>query len=141
MTMDEVMGKMNLPNPETDSRRMRGPAEFDELEYENVTAENGRRADIKFFFAGNALVAFCTDYQDGTDYEAVKADLVGLYGAAVPFSAEKLGNARFLIDDDGELDDCREMIEAEGLLIVLERDDDGDVDVTCLDTTAPYINN
>ena len=88
-------------------------------------------------FAVNALVAFCTDYQDGTDYEAVKADLVGLYGAAVPFSAEKLGNARFVIDDDGELDDCREMIEAEGLLIVLERDDDGDVDVTCLDTTAP----
>ena len=46
-----------------------------------------------------------------------------------------------MIDDDGELNDCKEMIEAEGLLIVLERGDDGDVDVTLLDTTVAYINN
>ena len=43
------------------------------------------------------------------------------------------------IDDDGDLKDCKEMIVGNGVTIVLEQDDDGDVDVTFLDPIAAYI--
>ncbi len=81
------------------------------------------------------------DMADGTSYEAVKEELVGMYGEALPFDAAKLGNARYVIDDDGDLKDCREMFELEAMTIVLCRDDDGDVEVFLLDPTAAYINN
>ena len=45
------------------------------------------------------------------------------------------------IDDDGDVKDCLEMVEAQGLIIVLEQDDDGDVNLTLLDPAASYITN
>ncbi len=141
MDMDQVMELAALPNPEIESQKMRGPTEFYELEYDKVTDAEGLTAELKFFFVGNGLVAFHADCVDGTGYDAVRENLVRVYGEAVPFDAAKIGNARFVIDDDGELEDCREMIEADGLTIVLEQDRDGDVDVTFLDMTAAYINN
>jgi hypothetical protein len=77
---------------------------------------------------------------DGTDYEKVKATLVKDASEAVAFDAAKIGNGKFAIDDDGDLKDCKEMIEREGLTIILEQDKDGDVDVTFLDPAAAYIN-
>ena len=74
-------------------------------------------------------------------YEAIKETLVNSYGDAVPFDDANIGNARYVIDDDGDLKDCKEMIVREDLVIVLEQDHDGDVDVTILDPTAAYINN
>ena len=59
----------------------------------------------------------------------------------LPFDAAKIGNGKYAVDDAGDLKDCREMIEAEGVTVVLEQDHDGDVDVTFLDLTAAYINN
>ncbi len=140
MDMDQVMELVNLPNPEIEREKTRGTTEFYELEYENVTGENGFTADLKFLFVGNSLVAIRFDMEDGTSYEDVKADLVRVYGEAIPFDAAKIGNGKFAIDDDGDLKDCTEMIEAEGVTIVLEKDRDGDVDVTILDPTAAYIN-
>ena len=140
MDMQQVMDLVNLPNPEIDRERTRGGIEFFELEYENVLSADGFKADLKFIFVGNGLVAIHVDMADGTNYSLVKAVLEG-YGKAVPFDAEKIGNARYVIDDDGDLKDCREMIEAEGMTFVLEQDRDGDVDVTLLDPTAAYINN
>ena len=78
---------------------------------------------------------------DGSSYENVRVALVSTYGEAVPFDAAKIGSGRYAIDDDGDLKDCREMIEAGNLIIVLERDHDGDVDVTFLDMAAAYINS
>ncbi len=86
-------------------------------------------------------MAFRCDMADGTGYENVRERLVQSYGEAAAFDAARLGNGRFAIDDDGDLKDCVEMIEAEGVTIVLEKDRDGDVDVTFLDLTAAYINN
>ena len=140
MDMDQVMELAALPNPEIENHKMRGPTEFYELEYDKVTDAIGLTAEFKFFFVGNGLVAIHADCIDGTDYSSVRETLAGTFGEAVPFDAAKIGNARFVIDDDGDLKDCKEMIEADGLTIVLEQDHEGDVDVTFLDMTAAYIN-
>lgn len=144
MDMDQVMEllkELNLTNPEIGKEKTRGPVEFWELEYENVATGDGYVADIKYLFVGNCLVAVHFDIADGTPYEKVKAQIVEAYGEAVPFNAAEIGNAKYAIDDDGNLKDCREMVKADGLTFVLEEDDDGDVEVTILDPTAAYINN
>ena len=141
MDMDQVMQLMNLPNPEIDRERTRGSVEFWELEYENVNGGDGIDADLKFSFVGNSLVAIHYDLDEGTSYESIKDILVKTYGEAVPFDAAKIGNARYVIDDDGDLKDCKEMIVRDDVIVVLEQDHDGDMDVTILDPTAAYINN
>ena len=141
MDMDQVMQLVNLPNPEIDNERTRGPVDFAELEYEKVRTDDGSICDIKYLFVGNSLVAKRLDMEDGASYETIKAQLEELYGKAVAFDAAKVGNGKYAIDDDGDLKDCKEMIEAEGFTVVLERDREGDVDVTILDMTAAYINN
>ena len=141
MDMEQVMELVNLPNPEIDREKTRGKTEFYELEYENYTDPQGVTADLKYLFVGNSLVAVHYDMAKGTSYESVKAQLTAAFGEAVPFDAAKIGNGIYAIDDDGDVKDCREMIEAQGLTIVLEQDDDGDVDVTWLDPAAAYINN
>lgn len=141
MDMEQVMELINLPNPEIEKEHTRGTTEFWELEYEDVHGEDGYNADIKFSFVGNSLVAIHLDMEDGSNYENIKAELVSAFGEAVPFDAAKIGNARFVIDDDGELKDCKEMIEGKGVTIVLEQDRDGDIDVTFFDPAAAFINN
>ena len=141
MDMDQVMELLNLPNPEIEREKTRGKTEFYELEYENVTDAAGFTADVKYLFVGNSLVAFRFDMADGTSYEKIKGLFTEVYGEAVPFDAAKIGNGKYAIDDDGDLRNCREMIEAEGLTIVLEQERDGDMDVTFLDPTAAYINH
>ena len=141
MDMNQVKELVNLPNPEVDTDKTRGSVTFDELEYENVKTGEGFTGDVKYLFVDNRLVAMHFDMKDGTSYDAVKAQAVELYGEAIPFDAAKIGNAKYAIDDDGDLKDCKEMIEAEGFTIVLEQDHDGDVDITILDPAAAYINN
>ena len=140
--VQELLSKLeNMPKPEIDKERTRGTVEFWELEYEDVKGDDGLTADLKFLFVGNGLVAIHYDMAEGTDYNAVKDQLVQTFGEATPFDAAKIGNGKFAIDDDGDLKDCVEMIEAEGVTIVLEKDHEGDMDVTFLDPTAAYINN
>ena len=139
MNLDQVMEKFARPNPEIDHEATRGPVSFTELEYEHIS-DASFACDLNFKFVDNALVAVHYDMADGTSYESVKASLERTYGAAVPFNAEKIGNAKYAIDDDGDLKDCKEMIETAGLTIVIEQDRDGDMDVTYLDPTAAYIN-
>ena len=144
MDMDQVMQQVeSLITPvkkEIEGPKMRGTTEFYELEYEDVTDAFGFTADIKYLFVGNGLVAVHLDMADGTDYAKVKSDLTADGSEAVPFDAAKIGNGKFAIDDDGDLKDCKEMIEREGLTIILEQDKDGDVDVTFLNPAAAYIN-
>ena len=141
MDMDQVMQLVNLPNPKIEKEKTRGTVEFYELEYENIQTGEGFACDAKYLFVGNSLVAMRIDMADGTSYEALRALLTEMYGEAVPFDAEKIGNGKYAIDDDGDLKDCKEMIEAQGFIVVLEQDNDGDVDITILDPTAAYINN
>ena len=144
MDMEQVMELLskleNMPNPEIDREKTRGTVEFWELEYEHVSSPEGLTCDVKYSFVGNGLVAIHYDFSEGTSYEEIKNQL-SVYGEAVPFDAAKIGNARFVIDDDGDLKDCKEMIEVAGATFVLEQDREGDVDVTILDPTAAYINN
>ncbi len=141
MDMDQVMQLVNLPNPEIEREKTRGSVEFWELEYENVIGGDGINGDIKFSFVGNSLVAIHCDLEEGTSYETIRQILTDTFGDAVPFDAARIRNGRYVIDDDGDLKNCREMIAREDLIVVLERDHDGDVDVTILDPTAAYINN
>ena len=141
MDMNQVMQLLKLPNPEMEKEYNRGVPDYSELEYENVTGDDGHTADIRFSFAGGSLVAIHLDMADGTPYEDIKADLSRVYGAAVPFNAAKIGNARYVIDDDGDLKNCKEMIEADGVTIVLEQERDGDIDVTFFDPAAAYLSN
>lgn len=144
MDMDQVMQQveslLTTTKKEIEGPKMRGTTEFYELEYEDVVDADGFTADIKYLFVGNGLVAVHLDMADGTDYEKVKATLVKDASEAVAFDAAKIGNGKFAIDDDGDLKDCKEMIEREGLTIILEQDKDGDVDVTFLNPAAAYIN-
>jgi hypothetical protein len=141
MDMDQVMQLMNLPNPEIDRERTRSAVEFWELEYDHVNGGDGINGDMKFCFVDNSLVAIHYDLEEGTNYEAIKDILVKTYGDAVPFDAANIGSARYVIDDDGDLKDCKEMIVRDDLIVVLEQDHEGDMDVTILDPTAAYINN
>ena len=141
MDMDQVMNLVNLPNPEIDRERTRGDVELWELDYEHVNGGDGFNGDLKFSFVGNSLVAIRYDLEEGTNYEAIKDILVKTYGDAVPFDATSIGNARYVIDDDGDLKDCKEMIVRDDLIVVLEQDREGDMDVTILDPTAAYIKN
>ena len=140
MDMDQVMQMIDLPNPEIENERDNFAVPFAELEYEHVS-DYDFTADLSFKFVGNCLVAIHIDLAEGTSYEAVKAELVKTYGETVPFDAAKVGNGRYAIDDDGDLKDCKEMIEVAGATFVLEQDREGDVDVTILDPVAAYINN
>ena len=144
MDMDQVMQQveslLTTTKKAIEGPKMRGTTEFYELEDEDVDDAEGSPADIKYLFVGNGLVAVHLDMADGTDYEKVKATLVKDASEAVPFDAAKIGNGKFAIDDDGDLKDCKEMIEREGLTIILEQDKDGDVDVTFLNPAAAYIN-
>ena len=136
MNLDQVKQQVNLPNPEVDREGTRGPVTFIELEYERVPVAGGLTADVKYLFVGDALVAIHLDMADGTSYAAVKDLVTKTYGATVPFDAAKIGNGKFAVDDDGDLKDCKEMVEAEGVTVILEQDNDGDVDVTLLDPAA-----
>ncbi len=143
MDMEQVMEclkTLNLNNPEIDREKTRGTVEFWELEYEDVHTGEGFFCDLKYIFVGNSLVAIHCDMADGTSYEEIRNQLTA-YGEAVPFDAATIGNAKYVIDDDGDLKDCKEMIAANGATIVLEQDHDGDIDITILDPTAAYINN
>ena len=141
MDMEQVIELVNRPSYEIDREKNRGITEFYELEYENVHSDEGLTADVKYLFVGNSLVAIHFDFEEGTSYDNIKAMIVQVYGETVPFDAAKIGNGRYAIDDDGNLKNCKEMVEANGLTIVLEQERDGDIDLTLLDPTAAYINN
>ena len=140
--VQQLLGQLaNMPKPEIDKEKTRGGIEFWELEYENIRDDiYGFVMDAKYIFVGNGLVAIHNDFADGTSYDKVKAQLAEV-GEVVPFDAAEFGNAKYVIDDDGDLKDCKEMIKANGAIFVLEQDRDGDVDLTILDPTAAYINN
>jgi len=138
MDMDAVMAYVPMTNPEIEKELTRGPVAFMEVEYDNVD-DSGAKYDLKYLFVDNALVAIHYDMADGTVYETIKAQLAERFGEIVPFDAAKIGNGKYAVDDDGDLKDCKEMIEGNGVTAVLEQDHDGDVDVTLLDPTAAYL--
>ena len=138
MNMDQVIAAETARYHEIDNEHTHGHVTFGELEYEHVT-ENGARADLKYLFVGNELVAIRVNYEDrAISYNQLLADLTAQFGAAGPVDTQKLGNGIFAADDDGWLEGRAEAIESGDMMIILERDDD-DIDVTFIDLTAAYI--
>ena len=138
MSMNDVIAAETVRYDEIDRDRTHGPVEFIELEYEHIT-ENGVRADLKCFFAGDALAAIRVSYETrDISFRQVEADLTAKYGAAVPVDLNLLGNGIYAVDDDGRLERNAEAILFGNVMIILEQDGD-DIDVTFVDLNASYI--
>ena len=134
----ELLKDVGMPDPEADSEHTRGGFVFGELEYENVSSYDGFTADAKYSFIDGGLVAIHYDFADNASYENIRSQLAE-NGEVVPFNAADVGNGKYVIDDDGDLKDCKEMIKLNGAILVLEQDHEGDVDLTILDPNAAYI--
>ena len=140
MNMDDVMAAETARYHEIDNEHTLGPVDFTELEYENVT-ENGMRADLKYLFVGNELVAVQLNYDTedrGVSYQQIKDGLVKEYGEPGALDLAALGNGIYAVDDEGRPEGRIEVWLTGNVMIVLERDDD-DVDVTYVDLTAAYV--
>lgn len=135
MNMDQVKQLINLPGFKVDRENHKG-TEYSELEYKRMDIGEGFLADVTFIFAGNSLVAIHYEMEKNASYNTVLEKATARFGASVPFDRARLGNAQYAVDD---LDDCKDMIEAPGVTVVLERDDD-EVEVTLFDPSA-LLNN
>ena len=141
LNMDQVMEAETVPYHEIDNERTKGPVSFAELEYEDVT-ENGMKADLKYLFVGNELVAIQVSYDTedrGISYEAVRDALEKAYGPSAALDAAALGNGIYAVDDEGRPEGQTEAWASGAVMIILVRDDD-DVDVTYVDLSAAYIH-
>ena len=141
MDMDQVMQIVNRKNYKIDNEDDRGTPGFWEIEYEDLSLVGNLKSDVNFLFIGNGLVAIHFEMADSVSYDQARAEFTKLYGEAVAFDASNLGNGRFAIDDDGHLNNCKEMIVNGNVLVVFEQEHADDVDVTILDMNAAYINN
>jgi len=140
MTPDEVAATETVGMPEVDIEHTHGPVTFKELEYEDVPDE-GITADVKYLFVDEALVAIRCDYDHKViSYDTIRAELAAAFGEPIALELTVLGNGVYAVDDDGVPEFNAEILTAGDVVIVLEKDDDGDTDVTFLDLTAPYID-
>ncbi len=137
MNMDDVMAT-ETGRYEIDTDHTRGGVTFRELEYEH-TSDHNVRAELKYLFVGNELVAFRLNYETwDISYEQLRADLTAKYGEAGAVDLAKLGKGIYAVDDDGRLERNAEAIVNGNLMIVLEHDHD-DIEVTFIDLNAGYI--
>ena len=137
--MDQVI-ETETGRYEIDQDRVRGGVTFYELEYEKVT-EDGVPADLTYLFVGNELVAIRVDYNDrAISYDQAKAALADKYGEFGALDTQKLGSGIYAVDDDGRPERGAECCVAGNVMIVIEQDEDGDVDVTYVDLNAEYVH-
>ena len=139
MNMDDVIATESVRYHEIDRNHTHGPVDFMELEYEHIT-ENGVRADLKYLFVGNELVAIRVGYDSwAISFQQLEADLTAKYGpAAATVDLNALGNGIFAVDDDGRLERRAEAFVSGNVMIVLEQDGD-DIDLTYVDLSAANI--
>ena len=137
MNMDQVMAA-ETGRYEIEEEHDLGGIGFWELEYEDTT-ENDVRADLKYLFVGNELVAIRVNYETrDISYEQVKANLTAKFGEAAAVDTALLGKGIYAVDDDGRLEKKAEAIVNGSLMIVIELDED-DIDVTFVDLNAAYV--
>ena len=137
MTPDQVIAAEGNARFERDIERTWGPT-FTEIEFENVN-DNGMRADVKYFFVDNALVAVRMNYSTRqVSFREMLDRLAAVYGEPAALDAAALGNAVFAVDDDGRPEYGAMAFTAGDAVIVVEQDED-DIDVTFLDLTAAYV--
>ena len=137
MNMDQIEA-VETGRYEYDNEHTHGPVDFAELEYEH-TKVDGIRAEVKYLFVGNGLVAIRVNYETrDISYRQLKDNLTAKYGPAGAVDKALLANGIYAVDDDGRLERQSEAIVAGNVMIVLELDED-DIDVTYVDLTAAYV--
>ena len=135
MSLNDVIAAETARYYELDTEHTWGRVNFTELEYENVT-ENNVRADLKYLFESDKLVAIRVNYETrDIRFEQVKADLEEKFGKSAAVDMVALGKGIYAVDDDGRLELNAEAIICGDLMIVLELDAD-DIDVTFVDLNA-----
>ena len=139
MTQNEVTATEGDARYEVDTEHTRGPVTFTEVEYENATIGDGK-GDVTYLFLEDKLVAVRVDFDKKVNsFESAEKYLTENFGEGQELDLKTLGNGVYAVDDDGHPEVKAKAWIADGFTIVLEEDDDGDIDVTYVDTTADYI--
>lgn len=134
---DVVAAEGNAPH-EVETEHTLGPVTFTEVEYENVAIDN-IKADVKYMFVEDALVAIRVNYDDdAVRYDEIDKTLTAAYGEGADLDVKALGNGVYAVDDDGRPEAKAKLWNGGDVLVVVEQDE-GDVDVTYLDATAAYL--
>ena len=104
MNMDQIKA-VETGRYEYDNEHTHGPVDFAELEYEH-TKVDGIRAEVKYLFVGNELVAIRVNYETrDISYNQLKDNLTSKYGLAAAVDKALLANGIYAVDDDGRLED------------------------------------
>ena len=140
MSQNELIAGLGSARYELDVEHTRAGFTFYEVEMEHQTV-NGLQADVHYYFNNDRLAAVNVDYKEypGT-YDQVKALLTQTYGESSPVDMARLGNGVYAADDDGRLEGRTECWITGDVMIIVERDHDGDVDVHLIDLAAEYIH-
>jgi len=134
---DVVAAEGNAPH-EVETEHTLGPVTFTEVEYENVAIDN-IKADVKYMFVEDALVAIRVNYDDkAVSYDEIDKTLTAAYGEGAALDVKALGNGVYAVDDEGRPEAKAKLWNGGDVLVVVEQDED-DVDVTYLDAVAAYL--
>ena len=139
MSQNDLIAALGGERYEIENERTRGGFSFVEVEVENTTV-NGLPADVKYVLGGDQLVGVHVDYAErAVSYDEVKAPLTAAFGESVPLDPSSLGKAIFAADDDGYLEGAAECWKSGDVVMILEKEHDGDVDLYTIDTGAPIL--
>ena len=138
MTQKDVIATEGDARYEVETERTHGPVTFTEVEYENVDIE-GTKADVKYMFVEDALVAIRVDYDEkAMSYDEIDKTMTAAFGEGAKLDVKVLGNGVYAVDDDGTPEAKAKVWVGDDIMIVVEQDGD-DTDVTYLDMTAAYL--
>lgn len=139
MTQNEVTTTEGNARYEVDTEHTHGSVTFTEVEYENVNGD-GVKSDVTYLFLDDKLVAIRVDFdKKDNSFEDAEKYLTEKFGEGQELDLKALGNGVYAVDDDGQPEAKAKVWTGDGFAVVLEKDDDGDIDVTYVDLTADYI--
>lgn len=140
MNQNDLIAALNGARYETDTEHTHGAGIiFTEVEVEDQNVF-GVRADVHYLFFNGKLAAIHVDCDDGSNaYSQLKAKGTEAYGESAPVDMAKLGNGIYAADDDGRFEGQTECWIDGNVMIILEKEADGDTDVHMIDLTAEFI--
>ena len=138
MSQDEVIKAHGSAKFERDVEHIAGLS-FDELEYEDYDLM-GSEAELHYYFMNNKLIGAQAQFDDDAAiFGKLQEKLTAEFGEGAKPDPASLGNALYALDDEGSLSaNTRAWITGD-TIIVLEQEDDGDVNLSCLNLAAEYV--
>lgn len=98
---------------------------------------NGTIADVDYLLSNGVVVAIKVDLEHNPGMaEELRTKLTETYGAAANVDLVKLGTSIYAVDDDGVLENKAEAWIAGDVMVIMETDKDGDVDLTIVQMPA-----